>query len=276
MTKAVQRVRINSWVLHLLIAVLFLGCTSREQREFNKAELAAKEKKFSEAVSTYDNTILLNQDSSIAPEAAREGARIAQLELKDFKKAAHFLKFIVLYSKIESDRQDAQKQVAMLYFDHLADYKIAVEELNKTILLVKNEDERNEFKLKLAKAYYFSSNFPQSESEANSVLAHTQEPGLIFQALMLKGNIYLAQKDLPRAALVFNNLLEKFPEKAVKENAAMSLAVAYEEMKDYKSAVSVLEKMKKYHSMPEYIDLRIKRLTLNQKNQPGAKGLRRK
>jgi len=34
--------------------------------------------------------------------------------------------------------------------------------------------------------------------------------------------------------------------------------------------------MKKYHQTPEYLDLRIKRLKQSEKNQPGARGLRRK
>lgn len=263
-------------IFFVLASIWIASCSPRESKDFDKAESLIKDKNFSAAVDILEKIILLNHESPYAGEAAREGARVSQLDLKDFKKAVYFLESLVLISNSDEERQLSQKQIALLYFDQIADYKKAIQELNKAIITIKNEDERNEFRLKLAKAYYFSSNFSQAESEVSLVLSKSKDSGLIFQAILLKGNIYLAEKNIPKAILMYNDLFEKFPERAVKENAAMTLAVAYEEMKDYKSAIGVLEKMRKYHSTPEYIDLRIAKLSQSQKNLPGARGARRK
>jgi tetratricopeptide (TPR) repeat protein len=261
----------------LLLAVfLAASCTPREKREFDKGLRQSKEKNFTAAVESFEHSILLNPESETALLSARDGVKIAQLDLKDYKKAAKFLEILILNSPDENERIISQKQLALLYFDQLAEYKKGIQELNKTILVLNDDEEKNEFRMKLAKAYYFSNNFSQSESEANLALSKSKNPTLLFQALLLKGNIFLVKKDLAKATAVFNELLEKFPEKAVKENAAMTLAVAYEEMKDYKSAIQVLEKMKKYHSTPEYIDLKIARLNQQSKNLPGAHGTRKK
>ena len=116
----------------------------------------------------------------------------------------------------------------------------------------------------------------QAESEVLAFLKQEKDEDLVFQMMVLKGNIYLAEKNQQKAIEAFKEVLKNYPEKAVKENAAMTLAVAYEELKDYKNAIEVLEQIRKYHAMPEYIDLRIKKLLQDQKNQPGAKGIHRK
>jgi tetratricopeptide (TPR) repeat protein len=262
-------------LLALLATLFVISCVSRDQRDYEKAEALLREKNYSAAINIFDQIIALNEGAFVV-EAAKEGARVAQLNLKDFKKAIKYLETIVLVSENEEDRHQAQKQIALLYFDQLADYKKATEELNKTVLFLTNEEEKNDIRFKLAKAYYFAGKFNQSESEDTVVLTTTKDPALLYQAILLKGNIYLAEKNIPKAIFMFNDLFDKFPERAVKENSAMTLAVAYEEMKDYKSAIAILEKMKKYHTTPEYIDMRINKLLEAQRNLPGARGKHKK
>lgn len=71
-------------------------------------------------------------------------------------------------------------------------------------------------------------------------------------------------------------MMVEFPERSAKENIGLTLSVCYEELKDFKSAIDLLEKIKSQHPMPEYIDIRIKRLQDRLKNQPGARGRYRK
>ncbi len=272
-----QKADFARFLLGLFVVVVCLcGCESQEEREFSRGLSFEKNKDFKSAISAFSRTILRNPQSPSAIAAAKEGAKIALLELKDFKKATEFYETIVIQSNDVTDRVTAQKQLATVYFDQLADYSNAIKELNKLLATNLDPKEKVQFRIKLAKAYYFSNNFLQAESEVKDFLKSEKDDDATFQMMVLKGNIYLAKKDQQKAIEAFKDILNTFPERAVKENAAMTLAVAYEELKDYKNAVAVMEQMKKYHSMPEYIDLRIKKLLANQKNQPGAKGIHRK
>ncbi len=257
-------------------AIFLSGCGSPEDREFERGLTAEKNKDFKAAINSFNRAILRNPQSPAAMASAKEGARVALLELKDFKKAAEFFEMIVVQSDDVSERITAQKQLASVYFDQLADYPRAIEELNKLLATTMEPQERSKFRIKLAKAYFFTNNFLQAESEVNDFLKGEKDEDSAFQMMVLKGNIYLAKKDQTKSIEAFKSVLKLNPERAVKENAAMTLVVAYEELKDYKSAIAVLEQMKKYHAMPEYIDVRINKLMADQKNQPGAKGVHRK
>ena len=116
----------------------------------------------------------------------------------------------------------------------------------------------------------------QAENEVDEFLSKTLSADLQFDMYLLKGNINLAQKNLMKAVDIFKKMLTDFPERSAKENIGLTLSVCYEELKDYKSAIEILEKLKASHPLPEYIDIRIHRLNDRLKNQPGARGRYRK
>ena len=136
--------------------------------------------------------------------------------------------------------------------------------------------EKTEYKMKLARAYYYQNNFSQAENEVDEFLTKEISVDLQFDMYLLKGNINLAEKNLTKAAEIFKKMLIDFPDRSAKENIGLTLSVCYEEMKDFKSAIATLENVKSHHPMPEYIDIRINRLTDRLKNQPGARGRYRK
>ena len=274
-----QRELINTVrkIFFTFFVVAFIGgCSPPEERELVRGLKAEKNKDFKTALAAFDRAILRNPQSNIALLAAKEGSKVALLELKDFKKATEFFQIIVVLSDDVTERVAAQKQLASVYFDQLTDYPKAIGELNKLLATTLEPNEKAKYRIKLAKAYFFTNNFLQAESEATDFLKGEKDEDSAFQMMVLKGNIYLAKKEQQKAIEAFKEIMRLFPERAVKENAAMTLAVAYEEVKDYKNAVAVLQQMKKYHATPEYIDIRINKLILDQKNQPGAKGVNRK
>jgi tetratricopeptide (TPR) repeat protein len=267
---------LSAAALTVAFALLCISCSPPEERDFSRGLELEQNKSYKDSLIAFEHAELRAPQSATALSAAKEGSKVALLELKDFKKAAAFDRFIVMNSASSEDRIVAQKQLASIYFEELNDYPRAIEELNKLLYVVSTQDEKDKIRIRLAKAYFYTNNFFQAESEAEDFLKTKHDEDSIFQMMVLKGNIDVAQKKMDKAIEAFREILNRFPEKAVKENAAMTLAVAYEEMKDYKNAIDVLQKMRPYHAMPEYIDLRIKRLQTDQKNQPGAKGLKHK
>lgn len=269
----------KSLTVVLLATLAFSGlsaCSSPEERELKSARQEMEQKNYSSALSHYDKVLIRSPESSTALTAAREGAKSAFFEAKDFEKAVHFYKHLVIYSPDATERLTAQKQIATAYFDHLADYPKAVIEINRLLLMLPDSTEKADYKMSLARAYYYQNNFTQAENEADEFLRMHLGDEQRFDMMMLKGNIELAKKDIPKAVAVFKDLLTKFPEKSQKENVSLTLSVCYEEEGDYASAIETLEGMKKYHPMPDYIDIRIQRLQQRLKNQPGARGRLRK
>lgn len=251
------------------------GCYEPGEREMGKAKRAEKMGQFADSVGFYKKAMLRAENPIVAIEAAREAARINFFETKNFAEAAEYYKFLVVNSRSNEERQAAQKQIATIFFDHLTDYQKAVVEINKLMNMSIGPDSRRAFQIKLARAYYYLNNFIQAESEVEEILKNHPTESEKFEMMVLKGNIFLAQKDLAKASQIFKQLVELNPEKATKDNVALTLAVAYEEMKDYKSAIEILTAMKAYHPMPEYLEIRIKRLAERKKNQPGARGMRK-
>lgn len=276
----VLRVMKSNFINHLLLLItlsIFLeGCSSQEQKEMNKAKSEADSGHYRIALSHLEKIIIRDPQSEIGIEATREAARISFYDTKDFLKAAQFYQQLVLSSPDPAERMLAQKQIVSIYFDHLTDYQKAVIEINKLLIMLSEPKEKTDYKMKLARAYYYQNNFTQAENEADEFLSTNPPADLKFDMIFLKGNIALAKKDLPAAVSIFKNMLQEFPERAVKDNVGLTLSVCYEEMKDFKSAIEVLEKIKGTHPMPEYIDIRIKRLQDRLKNQPGARGRFRK
>lgn len=260
-----------------VIAVVFTnsGCGRPGERELSSARSMIKDKKFKDALDQLDRAILRSAENQIGVASAREAARVSFYEIKDFKRAVSYYKKLVLFSVDAAERMSSQKQIANIYFDQLTDYPNAVTELNRFIAMTSSNEDKVKAKMDLARAYYYQNNFIQAESEVEELIRAASNKDQKFDMMVLKGNIYLAKKDLQKASMVFKQLVMENPQKATRDNVAFTLAVAYEEMKDYKSAIEILESMKAFHPMPEYLDIRIKRLAERKKNQPGARGMRK-
>lgn len=262
---------IKSWA----IALLIFSCTPPEGRDFKEGQAQASRQNFSQSLVYFERAAKRTPQSLWAMRAAREGARVAYLELKDYKKAADFYHHLVMHSDDNAERIDSQRRLGEIYLDNLQDYPKAIVEFSRLIEQKLSDQEIGHYRLGLARAYYYQNNLFQAESEISEALKLKIEPPLRFNATMLKGNIFIARKQYSQAADLFNELIELYPEKSKQENVPMTLAVCYEEAGDFKSALSILETLRDNYNPPEYIDLRIKRLKERQKNQPGAKGFRK-
>jgi tetratricopeptide (TPR) repeat protein len=255
--------------------VIASGCVPSDQKQFEAAQAEIELGHFRIAIDLFDKILTRFPGEEISLKAAREAARVSFFEIKDFKKSTKYQKFIVMYSENPEERYQAQKQIADTYFTQLNDYPNAVIEINKLLAMARQPVDRAKYKMNLARAYYYQNNFSQAENEVNEFLRQIDDEKTRYELMMLKGNIALAKKDLLGAVDIYKDVMKSYPQKAEQESVALTVAVCYEELKDYKKAIEMLEVLKKTHPMPEYIDVRIKRLLARQKNAPGAKGMRK-
>src|SRR4051812_20687417 len=138
----------------LLVAVGFFlpGCFSSNSFDFHKAEKAAQAKQFDEALKYYKRVIQRDPAQPKAIVAAREAARIAYLESRNFLAALEFYRFLVLQSPSSDERKEAQKKIAMIYYEHLVDHKQAIAEFFKFLTLPHTPSEEFESRFNIAKS----------------------------------------------------------------------------------------------------------------------------
>jgi tetratricopeptide (TPR) repeat protein len=252
------------------------GCTyCLEWWQNYRIEKAIEHHDYTWALGQLQNTLESDPDSPRALAAARLGARVAQLEAKDYALAVEFYKGIVIRSPEVDERRVAQKSVAQIYFENLQDYDQAVIEYEKLLKLEQRPAEAFHFRLNLAKSHFQLNNIDQALNEIDVLLAHSKFPAEVFEAKVLKATTLIAAKRQSEAAQLWEELLKEFPEKSQKENVALNLVVCYEDMNEFGKAIEVLERMSATDAHPEYLKLRIQRLKERKANQPGAQGLRK-
>lgn len=259
-----------------VLILFFISCSPIEKKELQRGDHEVESKNFRIAINHYENVLKFSPTSKEAVLAAREAARVSHFELKNFEKAVVFYRHLVLYSENSDERIRSQKEISYIYFDNLQNYKQATTEFYKLLQMTENESEIAKYKLSIARANYYMNNFEQALSEINEISRMKAPDDVKFDMLILSGNILVAQKKFQKAAAIFIELMKIFPDKSLKENVGLTLAVCYEENQQYKEAIEILETLRATYKPQEYIELRVKKLKERMKNQPGAKGLHRK
>jgi tetratricopeptide (TPR) repeat protein len=262
-------------VLILGLTLGFSACSPPESKDYKEAQQEMAQKHYRIALSGFDRVMKRAPDGEYAIKAARDGARVAALEVKDYKRAAEYYQFLVLHSKDPDERVSAQKQLASIYFDQLQNYDKAIIELNKLIRESGSDVDIARNKLDIARANYYQNNFYQANSELDELLKLHIDDNERFSAWVLKSNIHIALKEYSKAIEVLKKITITYPKKAIQENVYQTLAVCYEEGDNFAEAIKVLELVKDKYAQPEYVEIRIKRLKDRQKNRPGARGLRK-
>lgn len=246
---------------------------SSSEKAIIKALELKKQGQFEKAEALLESLAAINEDPKIKSQAYLEAAKIDFYETKKFEKAIELYRKVVLFSPDPQTRMSAQKDLITILFHHLNQYPESIKEINKLLPLLNDPVQKSEMRLSLARAHYYINNFNQADMETEEILK--TESGDRFQALILRGNIALAKKNIKRATELFALAYKENPEQAIKEKTAVSLAIAYEEQKDFKQAVEILEKIKKQDPNPEFIQIRINRLIERMKQQPGARGMKK-
>lgn len=258
-----------------LIPFLFAACTGPEERDLKKGMSDVGRGYFRISLSSFDRALKRDPAAPAALAAAREGARVAIFELKDYKKAVDYLRHLILHSQDPAEREQAQKQLASLYFENLQDYPRAIAEYSHLLATNPPFAEKAKYQISIARSYFYLGQFTQAESEVDDLLKERLSAQVKFDAWSLKGTILVARKQFAKAAEIYKSVMSEFPDRSREENIALQLAVCYEESQDFKAAVAVLEGLRESYRPAEYIELRIKRLQERIRNQPGAKGFRK-
>ncbi len=258
-----------------MLGLLLCGCESRFERILRTADNEASLGHFRTALSSYESLLVLEPSDTIAMKAAREGARISYFEIKDYPRALIFYRHLVYHSPDSNEALSAQRQLVTIYSEHLADYEKAILEIAKLIEIEKDPVEKVEDHIKVARAHYHLNRFSQAKFEIDEAFRLPQAEKKEFELKQLKANILTADKKFADAIVLLKELMARWRERSIKENVPMTLAVCYEEQLDFKAAIALMESVRTEYSVPEYVDLRVKRLNERLVNAPKVKGPRK-
>jgi len=240
-----------------------------------RAQRALMTQDYTTAIKIYASIMASKPDDEKTLQTARSGAKVAHFDAKDYLSAVSFYKHVILKSPDVEERKTAQRYVSQIYFENLQDFDQAVLEYERLLKLDLTPQERFRYRLNLAKSHFQLNNLDQTLHELNVLI--DQKPGdeELFEAQILKANVLVSAKKLVEAAESFETILKAFPDRSKKDNVAMNLVVVYEELKNFGSAIEVLERMRPDYPNPDFLDLRIERLKERKENLPGAQGWKR-
>lgn len=272
----VGRSKILQSVFCMAFSFSILSCTSQVDSDLKSARKATQAGDFHVALALYESLIKKNLSDEISVEAAREAARVAYFETKNYQKAVGFYRMLILKSTNLDERVEAQRKIVDIYFEHFQDYSKSIAEINSVLQLPTIDKlERQKQRLNLAKAYYYQNDYRQSLSEITQLLKSNPPVEIRFSAELLNANILIGQKNYAAASQLLIEVIDELPTKAQEENLPLLLAVTLEENGQYDKAIKVLKDYRDHYKTPEYIDLRINHVLERQKNAPGAKGFRK-
>ncbi len=265
--------QLNRHFNKVFILLALSGCFNR--LELKRGIAALNHGQLSEGFADLERVIKKNPESQNALIAARTGSRVALLEAKNYNQALYFYRHLVLYAPDESERLQAEAQVAHIEFEDLTHYDVAIAEYSKLLQLKHTDEEGFEYQFNVAKAYFQLNNFYQSGVEIDELLQRKLNEDQKFEVLLFKANLNLTEKKLEPALKVYNSLLADYPERAKKENVPLALSVCYEEKGDFLKAIKILNELKSSYPSPDFLEVKIKRLEIRAANLPGAEGLKK-
>lgn len=252
------------------------GCKlSSESLEFQRGEKAAEKNDYDKALKHFTAVVERHVNTPLAVRSAQEAARILYYVKQRPREAIQFYKHVVLYASDKRERTEAQKKLAEIYLTQTMDYAQAIAEYSRLLELEHTQEEAFTYRLSIARSYFYLSNFYQAQVETENLLNGNYDKKQMFDALLLKANIFLSSKKLDEAVTTLKQLMREYPERSKEENIGLVLAVTYEDQKDFKKAIETLEEIRDTYPGKEFIDQRIKILRERQSHLPGARGLRK-
>ncbi|MGE0526504.1 MAG: tetratricopeptide repeat protein [Bdellovibrionales bacterium] len=271
-----MRLRPALALVPLILSLSLGGCSfSLEWLDLIRAQRAIARQDYKRGLAIYQRLVESHPDSARALDVARKGSRVAHLEAKNYPLAVEFYRHVILKSPNPEERKTSQKYIAQIQFENLQDYDRSVTEYERLLKLEHGPEEAFHYRLNLAKSHYHLNALEQSLHEIEILLSGKLSVDQVFDAKVLKASVYVANKQFEKAAELWQEILNTYPERSRKENVALNLVVLYEELKEFGKAIEVLEGMRDGYPNPEFLDLRIERLKARQLNQPGAQGWKR-
>ena len=94
------------------------------------------------------------KEGDFSIKSARRAAWLSYFQLKKFRKALKFYKYLVIHSGSEEEKISSQEKIISIYSDKLADYKSSLSEISRLLEITLTDEKRVEYELKLAKSYF--------------------------------------------------------------------------------------------------------------------------
>ncbi len=254
------QVWISKPLIGLLCFLFFMsGCFSRSfQEDFDRAQTLAKEEKFAEALTLYEKVFLNSSDETLVYASAKSAAEIYELNIKNFARSVHYLKFVIANSSNFADSYESLQKKAFLEHRFLYHFEEAIQSYQRLLSYADVPIEKSaEIRLSIAKCYYAIHDYASARTELKALMSPTQVEEIRFKAKILEASIYQTENNLEEAIKSYQDALTININEKEKKEALISLALCYEQKEAYKNA---LETMQKIPNQDEFLKLKVAQL----------------
>lgn len=270
--------QIKNFVLAGVWIVVCVGCLSQQSVQMKRARLLAQAGRHQAAFELFSQ---IGEEASeqsnveVATQSLSEAARIAQYELKNFQAAVKLYQQFILIETDSREVREAQIKIADIYFYDLQIFEKALAAYSKLLELEPTAKETMTWKNRIVRSYYYLGQFDQAEIELDELLKLQLDQNDRYQAELLRANIFTAAKKFDKASEVLSAMIMNYPEQARADSIPLMLAVSFEEQRDFKNAISVLEHVRDSDSRKSFIDEKLRSLKERMAQAPGARGLKK-
>ena len=265
--------------ISLIIFILTLsGCSVDSVKNEFRIFYKHKNNNYNQrAYESLNKIISLSNDNEVIKRAYLEMADLKLEILKSPESKINMYKKLSNLSDNLIEKNEYKYLVSRIYLENLSDFDRAISEAKKINLENSHVDEYVKVKKILVNAYKNKKNYFQALIELESIFKKGKISDKdFFDLKLIKAGVFSLEKKHDEAILVYNQLMKKYPSKAISEKIYLNVLTNYEAIGAYDRAIKLLENYKNKHKENnQFIVSKLKRLNDLRKNMPGAKGLRR-
>ena len=282
-----KKLKVKFYIIRIscCLILFLLGCNAikKDVSYFKKAQESEQQQDYTQAILFLNQAIDISKDPQLLLQIASKGLDILKHFTKDKLEGellghsksflqVKYLRMVLLYSQDRKQRISSQRAIAEIFFNNIKDYHKSIEAFSRLLGFDLSKKDISDIQLKIAKSYYHIGNFQQAKIELQKLEKTDQ---ISFEISLLKGHILLGERSYDESALIFEDMIKRFPKKAVTDNIFLTLSLCYEEQKEFLKAISLLSHFLENNkpslngSQSQFITMKIERLKAIYKMQPG-------
>jgi len=256
----------------LLLAALFVACSSSSSQLLDRAEANWRKGRYYEAIKDNEDLYRMEQRGRYAARALLNLGNIYYLNLRQLKQAIEFYNRLTQEFPGREEALEAHRKLAGIYASpEFLDLDQAIVEYDK-LLAARDLEDRADILLQRADAYFKKGDYYRALRELRSLDDSGIRGHLADQVSLKIGNIYQVQKKFADAVEPFQKVLTATCQEC-RKSAILNLAETYESLFAFDLAIETIGKLDRTPENQQYVRSEIARLNDKKKRIDRGSGL---
>lgn len=242
----------------------FLGCAKAAKDHLEGAKNALFEKKPEEALREYRLALdTLEKDASpeaqvLRARALRGAADTYYLELRDVRKAAEVYRELISQCPEAPETLEGRIYLADILRNYYRDLRGGIRELSAAV--ARNPPQGAELSYQVAKLYFELGDYQQCDLEVQNLTKKYETSPFVDDALLLRAQaLAMVEGRRPEAMRAFQELIDRFPDSALRPHALFELGRLRAELGEGEKAIELWVHALEHHPDPQVVQTVIAR-----------------